>query len=207
MKSILIANPKGGCGKTTIANNLAAAFAPNGLNAVIADVDPQASSLQWLDRRPGDLPEIGGLDWSKGVNKVKKSVERLVIDAPAGISAKEFQTLLKMADYIIMPVIPSAFDQIAAMAFLSKIETLKPIRKNRKQVVIVANRMRPRSRAGRLLNDFLENFNHVPVASLRESVFYVEAAESGMSVFDRKDKIAQSLQMDWVDLLTLLETS
>lgn len=207
MRSVLISNAKGGCGKTTIATNLAAAFAAGGLSTAIADVDPQRSSLNWLDRRPADLPEIRGLDWTEGVGKVKKSIDRLVIDAPAAVTPKEFQALLKMADGIVMPILPSAFDQVAAATFLGKIETLKPIRKNRKPVAVVANRVRTRSRSSRALLEFLENFNHAPVMTLRETVMYTDTADTAVSIFDRATQSARRAQADWSQLITFLETA
>lgn len=207
MRSVLIANAKGGCGKTTISTNLAAAFAQSGLKTAIADVDPQHSSLSWIGRRPDSVPEIIGLDWSDGIGKVKKSIDRLVIDAPAALTPKEFQKLLKMADGIVMPILPSAFDQIAAMTFLGKIETLKPIRKNKKPVAVVANRIRTRSRSTRTLMDFLQNFNHPPAMTLRESVVYIDTADNGISIFDRATQSARDAQSDWSALIGYLETA
>lgn len=207
MRSILISNAKGGCGKTTLSTNLAAAFSQCGLKTAIADVDPQGSSLQWIDRRPSDVPVIIGLDWSDGIGKVKKSIDRLIIDAPAALTPKEFQKLLKMADGIVMPILPSAFDQVAAMNFLSKVETLKPIRKNKKQVAVVANRVRSRSRSSRALMAFLKSFNHSPVMTLRETVMYTDAADNGVSVFDKQTKAAREAQADWTDLISYIETA
>lgn len=207
MRSILISNAKGGCGKTTLSTNLAAAFSQCGLKTAIADVDPQGSSLQWIDRRPSDVSVIIGLDWSDGIGKVKKSIDRLIIDAPAALTPKEFQKLLKMADGIVMPILPSAFDQVAAMNFLSKVETLKPIRKNKKQVAVVANRVRSRSRSSRALMAFLKSFNHSPVTTLRETVMYTDAADNGVSVFDKQTKAAREAQADWTDLISYIETA
>lgn len=207
MRSVLIANAKGGCGKTTISTNLAAAFSQSGLRTAIADVDPQRSSLQWIERRPRELPEIRGLDWTRGVGKVRKSIDRLVIDAPAAVTPDEFRSFLKMADCIVMPILPSAFDQVAAVTFLGRIESLKPIRKNKKRVAVVANRLRARSRSARALLEFLETFNHAPVMCLRETVLYTDAADSGVSIFDRKDRTARDARADWLGLIGYLETA
>ena len=205
MRSVLVANPKGGCGKTTISTNLAAAFARAGLVTAIADADYLRNSLNWIERRSDDLPPIRGLDWTKGIGKVKKNVDRLVIDAPAAINSKDFQSLLKMADVIVLPILPSAFDQIAAVTFLGKIETLKPIRKNRKPVAVVANRVRTRTRAARSLLEFLNQFNHAPVMTIRETVIYTDAAETGASVFDRRDRVSLAIQAEWAPLIAYVD--
>ncbi len=112
-----------------------------------------------------------------------------------------------MADGIVMPILPSAFDQIAAMTFLGKIETLKPIRKNKKPVAVVANRIRTRSRSTRTLMDFLQSFNHPPAMTLRESVVYIDTADNGISIFDRATQSARDAQSDWSALIGYLETA
>lgn len=201
MRSILVTNAKGGCGKTTIATHLAAAFAARGYRTVLADVDPQLSSLAWLDRRPAHTATIGSEDWSRGKFKAPKKTERLVIDAPAALTADDVRSLLKMADGIVLPVLPSAFDQVAAITFLSKIETLKPIRKNKKPVAVVANRTKARSRASRALIDFLTRFNHPPMLTLRETVLYTDAADTGVTIFDRVDKPAFEAHRLWLPLI------
>lgn len=205
--SILVANSKGGCGKTTMATNLAGAFARGGLKTMIADVDKQKSSLNWLKRRSDGLPLIDGVDWTREIIPVKKRVQRLVIDAPAAISVKRFSQLLKMADLILLPVLPSAFDQAATKKFLKKVDDLKPIRKNRKPVGIVANKVRARTRACQELEAFLATLGHPVVTRLADRAVYTDAAYSGESIFDRLDRVGRTAQEDWSALLTHVETS
>ena len=146
MQTVLVANIKGGCGKTTIATHLAAALAGAGRRPALADVDRQRSSLGWLDRRPPQTARIRGLDWVKQIEEPPKKVDRLVIDAPAAMKLKQVETLIKRADVIVLPVLPSAFDETATARFLARIEELKPIRKDRTRIAVVGNRLRARTR-------------------------------------------------------------
>lgn len=206
-RAILVANSKGGCGKTTIATTLAAAFARGGLRTALADVDRQKSSLAWLKRRPDSLPAIAGLDWTKEFEAPGKGVQRLVIDAPAALGVPRFRELLKMAQMIVLPVLPSAFDQAATARFLKKIDDLKPIRSNRKPIAVVGNRIRPRSRSTGELEAFLADTGHGVAGFIADRALYAEGAGSGVSVFDRDDARARSAQADWSPLITFVETA
>jgi chromosome partitioning protein len=206
-RAILIANSKGGCGKTTIATTLAAAFARGGLTTALADVDRQKSSLAWLKRRPDELPEIAGLDWTRKFEKPGKKVQRLIIDAPAALSVPRFRELLKMAQVIVLPVLPSAFDQAATQRFLKKIDDLKPIRSNRKPVAVVGNRVRARTRSAQELDTFLESLGHPIGTLISDRTLYTDGAYSGVSVFDKSDKRSLDAQEDWSPLITFVETN
>lgn len=205
MLSVLVANPKGGCGKSTVATNLAAAFANGGLKTAIADVDPQKSSLTWLKMRPKSAAKISGLNWLKNEGETLKGLQRLVIDVGAGIRKSHFDALLKAADLVVMPILPSIFDEKSASAFLKKIDTIKPIRKGRKPVAIVGNRMRSNTRAANRLEEFLEDVGHPVVTRLADRSAYSEMANQGLSIFDRPGSYSELISSDWVPLISFIE--
>ncbi len=204
MITILIANSKGGCGKSTLSINLAAALALAGQEVMLADADRQKSALAWAKRRPKTAKSITVADWTKGPGEVPKKITRLVIDGPAGLRKEGFEALVAEADLIIMPVLPSSFDQDASTAFLEKLEALKSIRKNRKGVAIVGNRMRDRTRAAERLERFLGGMGHAVVTRLRDSQAYGEAAAQGLSIFEIKG-LRTPLREDWKPLIDYIE--
>lgn len=207
MLTVLVANTKGGCGKTTIATNLAAACAGGGLATVLADADRQRSSLAWAERRPPNLPMIVALDWARGVGAVPAKTARLIIDAPAALKTKEVEELLALADLVVLPVLPSAFDETATRRFVARLDELKPVRRSRIGVAIVGNRVRARSRAAERLDEFLAELGHKVVTRLRDSALYAETAASGSSLFDLPVWRSRDAREDWTPLLTWIEAS
>jgi len=204
MITILIANSKGGCGKSTLSTNLAAALAAAGHEVMLADADRQKSSTAWARRRPKTAKAIVTADWTKGPGEVPKKITRLIIDGPAGLRKEGFEALVAEADLIVMPVLPSSFDQDASTAFLEKLDALKSIRKNRKGVAIVGNRMRDRTRAAERLDRFLSGLGHAVVARIRDSQAYGEAASQGLSIFEIKG-VRGPLREDWKPLIDYIE--
>jgi chromosome partitioning protein len=205
MLSILVANIKGGVGKTTVATHLAAAFAATGRQTVLADVDRQKSSLGWLARRPVTATVIAALDWTKEIGSVPKGTEVLIIDAPAALKAKDVEQLVAEADVVVLPLLPGAFDEQATERFLKKLEELKPIRKSRKAVAVVGNRVRARTRAADRLDTFLGTVGHRVVTRLRDSQAYPDAAAAGLTLFDQKAKRLADLRQDWAPLIAFIE--
>ena len=205
MLSILVTNPKGGCGKTTIATNLAAAFAAGGRRAWLADVDRQRSSLNWLARRPETATAITELDWVKSLGKTPNKKGVLVIDAPAATKSKQTDALVGRADVVIVPVLPSAFDQETTAAFLRRLEELKPIRKNKKAVGLLRNRVRRNSRAAMGLDLFMIGTGHRDLGVLPDRAIYPELASQGLGIFDLRTKFAATLQQDWQALLRFID--
>lgn len=204
MLAVLVANIKGGCGKTTIATHLAAAFANDGHATALADVDRQKSSLGWLERRPATAKRIVGLDWAKDFSDLPHGISHLVIDAPAALKGEQIKELVKLADLVVLPVLPSAFDEQATQRFLDKLDELKPIAKNKKAVAIVGNRLRARTRAADRLDQFLSGVGHQVIARLRDSQIYPDAAAEGLSLFDLPGKRAGDHRADWSPLLQRL---
>ena len=205
MLTILVANIKGGCGKTTIATHLAAAFATAGKTTVLADVDRQKSSLGWLERRPAGAAHLVGVDWTRDLDSVPKGVTRLVIDAPAALKTKQIEELVKLADLIVLPVLPSTFDELATRRFLDKLEELKPIAKNKKQVAVVGNRLRARTKSADRLDDFLGGVGHTVVTRLRDTQLYADVAATGLSLFDLNGKRVGDYRSDWDPLLEYID--
>lgn len=201
MLAILVANTKGGCGKTTIATHLAAACARDGHATALADLDRQRSALGWLERRPATAPPLVGLDWTREAGDVPRGIRRLVIDAPAALKTGRIEEFVRMADLVVLPVLPGAFDEQATRRFLGKLEALKPVARNRTAVAVVGNRLRARTRAADRLDLFLGELGHRVVARLRDSQIYADSAASGLSLFDLPGRRAAEHRADWEPLL------
>ena len=206
MRTVLIANPKGGSGKTTLATNLAGYFATRGRRVVLSDLDRQQSSLDWLDRRPHKLPLIHGVDGRKDKH-ADPGAEWTVIDSPAGLHDEKLTEAVKRAEWIIVPIQPSAFDIGATRDFLEVLREEKAIRKERAFVAMVGMRVDVRTRSAAALNKFLQNAGFPVLTCLRDAQIYALAAEQGASLFDiRPSLVARDLEQ-WAPLLHWLYAS
>ena len=203
MRTILVANRKGGCGKTMVAITLASALAGQGGGVALADADPQKSALRWLKQRPATVPAIAGLDWAKmgDVGTVPQRYAWLVIDAPGAIRGGRAEALIAEADAVIAPVMPSAFDADSTRRFIKDIEEIKRVRKGKVGVHVVANRVRPLSHAAERLRVFLAGHGQEPVAWISERSAYGDLAEQGMAVFDKPQKSFAPLRAQWEPVL------
>ncbi|MCB5188128.1 ParA family protein [Methylobacillus caricis] len=200
MSTVLIANPKGGSGKTTLATNLAGYFASRGRHVVLSDMDRQRSALQWLERRPYKLPLIHGLD-GRGEHTGSLSADWNIVDSPAGLRGEKLSSAVKHADWVIVPMQPSAFDMSATRDFLQVLREEKSIRKERTFVAMVGMRVDSRTRAAFALQDFLAESGFPVLGNLRNAQIYALAAEQGASLFDiRPSQVSRDLQQ-WAPLL------
>ncbi|NND50320.1 MAG: ParA family protein, partial [Rhizobiales bacterium] len=180
-------------------------FASAGFQTALADADRQRSSLTWLKRRPKAAAPIAAVDWRKSIGKVPRGIERLVIDSGAGLRSPRFRELVAMAQTIVMPVLPSSFDHDATARFVRRIEDIKPVRKGKKPVVLVANRMRPASRAEAQLEDFAAGLGLQLAARLRDLAVYADVAGQGLGIFDLTPARRANAVGDWIVLIRLIE--
>jgi len=202
--TILVGNLKGGCGKTTLATHLAAAFAGRGLATALGDCDRQGSSLSWLARRGADLPPVAGLDWAKDIADPPKGLDRLVIDAPAAMHHKDVEALIDISDIVVVPVLPGTFDEDATARFLDRLAKVKAVRKNKRVVAVVGNRLRPGTRASDQLDRFFAGLGFPVVARLRDTQLYPAVAARGASLFETPESRAKAYAVEWDPLLTLI---
>ncbi len=191
MHTIAILNPKGGCGKSTIAMNLAGYCAMQDKRVALADCDPQSSSADWLRQRPKHLAKIRGVPAKAGQLHVPDDTEILILDTVARMDKLEIATMIRIAQTMIIPVLPSPIDIRAAERFLVKLSKVKKKTKGGKiKVVTVANRVREKTLASQKLNEYLGHLK-VPggkkikfLTTLRASQNYIHAAEQGITIFE-----------------------
>jgi len=202
MKIILIANPKGGSGKTTLSTNIAGYLASQGHRVMILDLDRQKSATQWLTNRPFELPIIDLLQ-SSGERNI--TADFLVIDSPAGLHGKNLERALKLAHKVVVPIAPSLFDIQASREFLNTLEQEKAIRKGKIFIGLVGMRMLPNTRAANMLEQFIEGMDLPVLAYLRETQVYVNAAFEGKTLFDLPPSLAERELEQWAYLLRWLD--
>jgi chromosome partitioning protein len=207
MKTVLVANRKGGCGKTMVAITLAGALAERGARVALADADPQKSALRWLKQRPEAVPAIRALDWthSGDVGEAPKGLDWLVIDAPGAIKGGRAEALIAEARAVITPVLPSYFDEDSTRRFLSDIEDIKRVRKGKVGVHLLANRVRAQARAVVRLQAFFDKLGQAPVAWITERAAYADLAEQGLSVFDKPQRLYRPIRAQWDPVLAVLD--
>jgi chromosome partitioning protein len=205
MRSILVLSGKGGCGKSTIATNLAAASAVSGRRTALAEMDRQKSAAGWLASRPASAARIEGLDWRREQAEPPAGLDRLVIDVQAGLRLSRIDDLLRDVDLVLVPVAPSPFDEASTQRLVRRLADLKPLRRDRLQLRLVASRVRPRSRAARRQATFLAELGYPTLARLSERVVYADLAGRGLGLFDVDTPATRAARAEWLPILDALE--
>ena len=215
MQKILVINSKGGCGKTTIATNLASYFASQSLETALLDFDPQGSSIRWLNQRPKSGPPIYGVHVASRKNntgvtrsfqmRVPQETERMIIDAPAGVAGHELVDLIRHVDTIIIPVLPSSIDIHAVTRFIEELLVVGRVRQLGLNVAVIANRVKKNTLTYRALERFLKTLKLPFITSLRDTQNYVHATERGLGIHEMWDKRTDIDKEQWRALTRWLE--
>jgi chromosome partitioning protein len=201
MPVVLIANPKGGAGKSTTATNLAGYWASRGHATMLGDLDRQQSALAWLRIRPPSLPYIES--WERGDDKIArppKGITHVVLDSPAGIHGHALKDALKAADRVIVPLQPSIFDIYATQAFLEKLAE-RGVLKDEGRVGVLGMRVDARTLAAEQLQRFVEGLGLPVLGFLRDTQIYVQLAAQGLTLWDvAPGRVAKDVEQ-WRPLL------
>ena len=190
LNKIVILNPKGGCGKSTLATNLAACYAQHGPTPAIMDYDPQGSTMGWLDRRSGDLPEIHGIAAFKKSMQATRSWQlrvpndtvNLLVDSPASVDHNDLRELTRDSTSILVPVLPSSMDIHAASRCIADLLLVAKVDRRDRKLAVVANRTRKNTKSFAKLMRFLDSLGIPIIAVLRDSQNFVHAAEQGVGL-------------------------
>lgn len=215
MQKILVINSKGGCGKTTMATNLASYFVTQDLATALLDFDPQGSSIRWLNQRPKLGPSIYGVHVASRKNntgvtrsfqmRVPPETERMIIDAPAGVTGNELLDLIHYVDTIIVPVLPSSIDIHAVTRFIEELLVVGKVRQKGLNIAVVANRAKKNTLTYKSLERFLKTLKLPFITTLRDTQNYVHAAERGIGIFEMWDKRTEGDKEQWRPLTRWLE--
>ena len=207
MRHIMVLNAKGGCGKSTLATNIASYFATEGASVALADYDPQRSSLDWLERRPAYRPEIAGVAaYEHGFRHVPRSADIVVVDAPARSHGKELTDLVKHAETIIVPVLPSTIDMQASTVFIDELKKVGKVQRKQVKIGTVANRVRDNTLIWGDLDEYLTKTRVPYIAALREAQNYVRAYTRGLGIFELPEYLAWPDWEEWEPLTAWLRS-
>jgi len=203
----MVLNAKGGCGKSTLATNIASYFATQGAAVALADYDPQRSSLDWLARRPENRARIASVAaFDDGLRHAPRNADILVIDAPARSHGAELTDLVKHAETIVVPVLASTIDMQASTTFLEELRGVPKIAKKQAKIAAVANRVRDNTLIFDDLDEYLTKAKIPYVAALREAQNYVRAYTRGLGIFELPEYLAWPDWDEWEPLTAWLRS-
>ncbi len=213
LNKIVIINPKGGCGKTTLATNLASYYAKEGPVPAVMDCDAQGSTMSWIERRPASLPMIHGIAAYKTSMQATRSwqlrvpheANNLIIDSAAGISHDDLREMTRDACSVLVPVLPSSIDIHAASHCIADLLLIAKIDRRDRKLAVVANRTRKHTKSLEKLMHFLDSLGIPIIAVIRDSQNFVRAVEKGIGICDlpphqvRQDMEQLELIIEWLN--------
>lgn len=209
MQKIVVLNPKGGSGKTTIATNLASYFAVEKLRPTLMDMDAQGSSTHWLSKRAQEQPLISGIaayERNTGLTRsfatrLPLDTQRLVVDTPAAVEPQKLPDITRNATAVLVPVLPSDIDIHAAAKCISNLLLIAKLRREDQRIAVIANRVKKQTLIYKSLMKFLENLQIPVIATLRDSQAYIRSAETGYGVFEMKPTSVREDLEQWLPLV------
>lgn len=205
MRHLMVMNSKGGCGKSTLATNIACYFANQGSKVALADYDPQRTSLDWLALRPPDLPAIAAVAaHEQGLRGVPRDAEVLVIDAPARTHGPEMNELVRRAETILVPVLPSPIDMRACAHFMADLLELGKVQRQQARLAVIANRVREHTLLYQELDQYLSKVKVPYLTALRQSTNYLRAFQRGMGIFELPEYLARPDWEQWQPIVRWL---
>ncbi|MEM6709279.1 MAG: ParA family protein [Pseudomonadota bacterium] len=214
-RRILVVNGKGGCGKTTIATNLAVAYANRDHSVALIDNDPQAASTFWGEMRAPERPKVHVVPAHQRAsmyetqafhNRLDPTTSRIIVDGQSNARDRDLEVLMKQADVILIPVLPSAIDMHVGERFITELITHRAFRTAPRPVAVVANRVQPNTEFHDKLVQFLDCLDVPCVATFRDSPVYTQAAEVGDGVVDMKDcRAARKECVAWWELVNWID--
>lgn len=209
---ILVINGKGGSGKTTLSTNLAVWLAKRGDTTVLVDADPQGSASYWLSSRALELPTIFGVKIEPNSRitrsfqwRAPKSTRWLITDAAPGLTDNALDDIIQNHDLIIVPVLPSDIDIRASARFIGELLLSRSMRRQRRPIAVVANRVKQQTSAWERLQKFLLSLNIPYPATLRDTQYYVRAYGEGRGIADYPQQSHERDRKDWELLLCWLD--
>ena len=207
MRHIMVLNSKGGCGKSTLATNIASYFANEGAAVALADYDPQRSSLDWLERRPDNRPTITGVAaFEDGLRRVPRGADIVVSDSPARSHGPELTDLVKHAETIVVPVLPSTIDMQATTVFLKELKEIGKVQRREVKIGVLANRVRDNTLIFDDLDEYLTKARLPYIVALREAQNYVRAYTRGLGIFELPEYLAWPDWNEWEPLIDWLRS-
>jgi chromosome partitioning protein len=207
MRHITVLNSKGGCGKSTIATNLAVYFALEGAQVVLADFDPQRSCLDWLETRPASCAPITGVAaYNDGLRGVPRGTDIVIIDAPARCHGRELTDLVRRSETILAPVLPSTIDMKATGKFIGELMHVGKVERKQVKIGLLANRVREHTLIFEELSDYLRRSKVPYIGSLRDAQNYVRAYTRGLGVLELPEYLAWPDWAQWEPIISWLES-
>jgi len=206
MKVIVVANPKGGAGKSTLSTNIAGYFASQGHAVVLGDADKQQSSKFWLSQRPEVLGPITSFDFQADLVLTAKpplGTTHLVIDTPGGMQGWRLQEVIQRADKVVVPIMPSVFDMQATQEFLSQLVDITQGRDT--EVGVIGNRVDARTISAANLHKFVDSLSVPVLGYLRDTQYYLHMAAHGLSMFDITPSKVQKDLEQWAPICAWLD--